>query len=117
MCIRDRYSTFGRDPALLHTVSMLYFAAATTWERRRVDESAHRPQAYLLADDSDWLDCVDQCLLQLRDLQTGDADAIAEFAGTAAVAIASYNTVGSVIRPRIICIATRQHRRSTRGNT
>lgn len=43
------YSTMGRDPRGLHAASMLYFAAVTTWEKRR---RAGAREAFLLADDA-----------------------------------------------------------------
>lgn len=46
------FQTMGRDPRLLHAASMLYFAAATTYESRR---QAGQKDAFLLADDEAFL--------------------------------------------------------------
>ena len=46
------YQTMGRDPRLLHAASMLYFAAATTFESRR---KAGMRGEFLLADDAEFL--------------------------------------------------------------
>ncbi len=50
------YQTMGRDPRLLHAASMLYFAAATTFEARR---QAGTGGAFLLADDPEFLHVVE----------------------------------------------------------
>ena len=47
------YQTMGRDPQLLHAASMLYFAAATTYEARR--QHGKTGGAFLLADDEEFL--------------------------------------------------------------
>ena len=48
--------TMGRDPRLLHAASMLYFAAATTYEARRKNGARG---AFLLADDEEFLRVVE----------------------------------------------------------
>lgn len=93
--VAGAYRTFGRHPALLNHISMLYFAAATTWERRRIEGTQTSPATFLLADQPDWLARVDRCLEQLSLLVESDGqESIASFAGTIATAIASYNTAG-----------------------
>ncbi len=51
------YQTMGRDPRLLHAASMLYFAAATTFETRR---KAGIHDEFLLADDEEFRQVVQQ---------------------------------------------------------
>lgn len=92
--VADAYLTFGRNPTLLHDVSMLYFAAATTWERWRVEGTP--ATTFLLADDTDWLARVDRCLERLLEVEQGGfSDAsIEEFGRFVAGEIAPYNTAG-----------------------
>ena len=59
------YRTFGLHPSLLNSVSMLYFAAATTWERRRVEKLPSRSDAFLLADDPTWCAVIDETVADL----------------------------------------------------
>lgn len=87
------YRTFGEDPRLLHSVTMLYFAAATTWERVRFD-GARQPGAYLLAGDAEWLTCVDRCLERLQSLPGADAESVTAFERFVARELRPYNTAG-----------------------
>lgn len=92
------HATFGRHPDLLASVSMLYFAAATTWEQRRARGETRK--ALLLADDPTFVDVVDGCANDLRGLLTArpsapdDASAVRHFAESIASRIAPFNTVG-----------------------
>ncbi len=52
--------TMGRDPRLLHAASMLYFAAATTFEVRRKTGTGG---AFLLADDEEFRRVVEELLV------------------------------------------------------
>lgn len=89
------YRTFGRDPELLNHVSMLYFAAATTWEHRRIREPDAAPAAFLLADEGGWLERVNRCLAALdAAIESGSPEAIANFCMTVAREIEPYNEVG-----------------------
>lgn len=81
------YGTFGRDPRLLHAASMLYFAAATTWETRR--RSGVR-EAFLLADDRAFSQVVDEAIQTFP--QTDQA--IAAWCSNVETAIAPWNSVG-----------------------
>lgn len=91
------YHTFGRDPGLLASVAMLYFAAATTWERERATASPSTGNAFLLADQPDWTARVELCLAGLSTvLEVGQVDSgsVAEFSRFVAGQIAPYNAVG-----------------------
>ena len=93
--VAGAYSTFGSDPELLNHVSMLYFAAATTWEHRRIREPGAPPAPFLLADEEDWLKRVDRCLAALdAAIESGSPEAIASFCTTVAEEIMPYNEVG-----------------------
>lgn len=60
------FRSFDHFP-LLVAYSLLYFAAATTYERRRVESPDHRG-AFLLADDPDFSTFVTRCHRELRGL-------------------------------------------------
>jgi FADH2 O2-dependent halogenase len=93
--VASAYRTFGRDPELLNHVSMLYFAAATIWEHRRIREPDASPAAFLLADEGDWLKRVDRCLAALdAAIKSGGPEATARFCATVAREIEPYNEVG-----------------------
>ena len=51
------YATMGRDPQLLHAASMMYFAAATTFEGRR---RAGQASEFLIADDPNFVRTVNE---------------------------------------------------------
>ncbi len=56
------FQTMGRDPRLLHAASMLYFAAATSFETRR---KVGGRGAFLLADDAEFRQVVDSICREL----------------------------------------------------
>lgn len=89
------HATFGRHPDLLAAVTMLYFAAATTWEQRR--SRGRRDQGFLLADDPAYGQVVDAVTGELRTLLAVAADVPelrARFIADLAKRIAPYNTAG-----------------------
>jgi FADH2 O2-dependent halogenase len=93
--VAGAYSTFGRNPDLLNHVSMLYFAAATIWEHRRIRKPDAAPAAFLLADEGGWLERVDRGLAALdAAIESGSPEAIASFCTTVAREIRLYNEVG-----------------------
>jgi FADH2 O2-dependent halogenase len=93
--VAGAYRTFGRNPELLNHVSMLYFAAATIWEHRRIREPGALPATFLLADEGGWLERVDRCLAALDvAVESGSPDATSSFCTTVAREIVPYNEVG-----------------------
>lgn len=89
------HSTFGRDPELLASVTMLYFAAATTWEQRRC--AGEPQQGFLLADDLSFRRVVDESLDELRTLgrrERAHGEVVHRYAENVARRIAPYNSVG-----------------------
>ena len=89
------HATFGRHPDLLGAVTMLYFAAATTWEQRR--SRGQMDQGFLLADDPAYGEAVDRVAGELRALlaDAGDApERRAQFVAGVSQQIAPYNTAG-----------------------
>lgn len=85
------FDSFGRDPRLLAAVGTLYFAAATTFERRRADGDA---PAFLLADDPQWLRVVDDLLGCVPPPGSDAPPAVAAFESAVAHGIGPYNRVG-----------------------
>jgi tetracycline 7-halogenase / FADH2 O2-dependent halogenase len=78
------------------SVSMLYFAAASEYQRRRTERLSGRATAFLCADDPELQQAVDRCLQRLDDdagtgQQPGDA---AEFDRWIAEQIRPFNQVG-----------------------
>lgn len=89
------HATFGRHPELLAAVTMLYFAAATTWEQRR--SWGQRDQGFLLADDPAYCQTVDAVADNLRALLSPAVEtpeARAQFIAEVSKQIAPYNTAG-----------------------
>jgi FADH2 O2-dependent halogenase len=91
------HATFGRCPDLLASISMLYFAAATTWEQRR--NHGKLGNCFLLADDPEFVAIVDACTAHLHQLlawqPTGEStEDGGRFLDSVAARIAPYNTVG-----------------------
>jgi FADH2 O2-dependent halogenase len=85
------FDTFGRDPRLLAAVGTLYFAAATTFERRR---AAGDTPAFLLADDPEWLPVVDDLLSRVPPTGSDAPSAVAAFESAVSHGIGPYNRVG-----------------------
>jgi FADH2 O2-dependent halogenase len=90
-------ATFGRHPDLLASVSMLYFAAATTWEQRRTHGELSK--GLLLADDPEFVAIVDACTADLHQLLAGqptgnDTEEVSCFSDSVAARIAPFNSVG-----------------------
>jgi tetracycline 7-halogenase / FADH2 O2-dependent halogenase len=86
-----------RDLRLWAAFSMLYFAAATTYERRRHSKTLPVEAAFLCADDLDFRRIVDdlwQSLRVLTDAPTCSESQIARFERELANAIRPYNHVG-----------------------
>lgn len=84
------YRSFGLDPRLFHAASTLYFAAATTWEQRRVKSNFR--DALLLADDPQWLQVLD---VAEREFPVDDSNsALNEYATNVERIIAPFNHVG-----------------------
>ncbi len=76
-------------------VSMLYFAGATTYERRRFQRKPHN--AFLCADDAEFRDVVRRVLRRLPDIVSADEispAAIETFGRDVAAAIRNFNTAG-----------------------
>jgi FADH2 O2-dependent halogenase len=94
--VRGCYQTL-RDFRLFTAISMVYFAAATTYEHRRADNSGGHHDAFLCADDKQFCSVVQQLAGELdRLLSQGAAneDAIAQFERATAAAVAPFNRVG-----------------------
>ena len=90
------YASFGRF-RLLTTYSMLYFAAATTYERRRLADSDAFRGLFLCADDGAFRQVVREVHSQLAPLLDANAPSpaqIADFERTVARSIAPFNLVG-----------------------
>ena len=82
---------------LFASYSMLYFAAATTYERQRIDSRGETFSAYLCADDKRFRQTVRDLASRISELhQTGRLDdtIAAEFERTVSNRIAPYNTAG-----------------------
>ena len=71
------------------TATMLYFAAATSYERARLASVGEFQSAFLLADDGQWLAVVRRMCDRLR-----EAPSIAEFEQEMAEALRPFNVVG-----------------------
>jgi FADH2 O2-dependent halogenase len=74
--------------------AMLYFAAATTYERRRVAGSLAPGAAFLCADDPAWRRVVEDVHRRLITLSASDWSTETEFIEHVAEALAPYNTAG-----------------------
>ncbi len=79
--------TMGRDPRLLHAASMLYFAAATTYEARR---KAGQSGAFLLADDGEFR----QVVSRLHSACPRDSESVDEWVQNVQILTQPWNTVG-----------------------
>jgi FADH2 O2-dependent halogenase len=87
------FDTFGRDPRLFAAASALYFAAATTFERRR-SAGGHPAPAFLLADDAAWRMAVEHVVAGIPPPGDDNHASIESFEHLLAGAIRPYNTVG-----------------------
>ena len=86
-----------RDFRLFTAMSMLYFAAATTYEHRRADNSGGPRNAFLCADDKPFCSVVQQIADELDRLLsqgTPNEGAIAQFERATAAAVSPFNCVG-----------------------
>ena len=82
---------------LLASFSMLYFAAATTYEHRRFVDEVDAQNAFLCADDPEFCDVVIKCLNYLTGLVNADGAnpvAIVRFEREVAQAIEPFNRAG-----------------------
>ncbi len=86
------YQAMGRDPRLMHAVSMLYFAAATTFETRRASGSQ---EAFLLADDEQFISVVEVLEATFRQ----GCESIEAWVRSARLLIQPWNSVG-LFHPR-----------------
>jgi FADH2 O2-dependent halogenase len=85
------------DFQLFTSFSMLYFAAATTYEHRRIEEGMNPHAAFLCADDSQFRNVVESVLDNLPSVTKPDgrnAAAISKFEQFVANAIEPFNSVG-----------------------
>ena len=90
------YASFGRF-RLLTAYSMLYFAAATTYKRRRLADNDAFRGLFLCADDGAFRQVVREVHSQLAPLLDANAPSlaqIADFERTVARSIAPFNLVG-----------------------
>ena len=87
--------TMGRDPRLLHAASMLYFAAATTFETRR---GRGRRESFLLADDAAFREVVADLAQTFPDSDGSGANSVNEWSQRVESLIAPWNSVG-LFRP------------------
>ena len=85
----------GRDPRLLHAASMLYFAAATTFESRRRNGLR---ESFLLADDEGFRKVVVELARTFPNSDKPSAVTVYEWAGRVESLIAPWNSVG-LFRP------------------
>ncbi len=81
------YQTMGRDPRLLHAASMLYFAAATTFETRR---KAGIHDEFLLADDEEFR----QVVQQLHSTCPQGSESVDDWVRSVQTLTRPWNTVG-----------------------
>ena len=89
------YTTMGRDPQLLHAASVLYFAAATTFEGRR---RARQASEFLIADDTNFVRTVNELVGAFPG--AGDScESVHTFAQRVESQIAPWNSVG-LFQPR-----------------
>ena len=79
--------TMGHDPRLLHAASMLYFAAATTYETRR---KAGQGGAFLLADDEEFR----QVVSRLHSTCPRGSESVDAWVCSVQRLIRAWNTVG-----------------------
>ncbi len=102
LLIAGCYPGFGKFD-LLTTYTMLYFAAAITYEERRQQaQQTGKPftHEFLCTDDRSLVSTVSEMYTQLCTLNTNSPDAIRQFRETVKSAIAPYNTAG-LFAPRI----------------
>ncbi len=89
------FLTMGRDPRLLHAASMLYFAAATTFESRR--RNGQR-ESFLLADDEGFRKVVVELARTFPNSDEPSAITVYEWTDRVESLIAPWNSVG-LFRP------------------
>jgi FADH2 O2-dependent halogenase len=87
------FDTFGRDPRLFSAASALYFAAATTFERRH-SAGDHPATAFLLADDVAWRGAVERVIAAIPSPDEDNPASIESFERNVVSAIRPFNTVG-----------------------
>ena len=92
--VEGSYASFGRFP-LMVSWSMLYFAAATTWEHNRSDRNTTAQSALFCADDLKFVRLIERLRAELdQALRTADATATRAFEDGVATAIGPWNVAG-----------------------
>jgi FADH2 O2-dependent halogenase len=87
------YRTLGKFRSFA-AFSMLYFAAATTYEHRRAESRTGTHRGFLCADDAQFRDIVREVTKHIPTGHTSSPDVVAQFEAIVAKAIEPYNRVG-----------------------
>jgi FADH2 O2-dependent halogenase len=87
------YRTLGNFRSFA-AFSMLYFAAATTYEHRRVESRSMKRPGFLCADDAQFRDIVREVTKHIPSGDETSSEIVAQFEAIVAKAIEPYNRVG-----------------------